>query len=143
MLQILPRSPQAWGRVERVAGTFHGRLANELRMAKAIIVVWEEQQRHRDDASEIGRRVPGVCRKVSGQLDILDTEGRRDIYTTFGVKIQASLDELLIVVDVSENCTTTGRTLECPSGSKYSFVIVELKEVVLRARPRVVDWVPR
>ena len=37
---------------------------------------------------------------------------------------------------------TTEQTLASLSGSKYSFVIVELKEVVVKKRPRVVEWVP-
>jgi hypothetical protein len=37
---------------------------------------------------------------------------------------------------------TTGRTSGCLSNSKYSFVIVELEEVVVQKRPRVVEFVP-
>ena len=37
---------------------------------------------------------------------------------------------------------TTGRTSAFPSRSKYSFEIVHLKEVLVRHRPRVVEYVP-
>ena len=35
-----------------------------------------------------------------------------------------------------------GMTLVFPSRSKYSFEIVHLKEVLVRHRPRVVEYVP-
>ena len=60
----------------------------------------------------------------------------------FGAKVEATKKELPITVVVDPNVTTIGRTWACFSGSRYSFLIVELKEVVLQNRPRIVDWVP-
>ena len=84
-----------------------------------------------------------ICQKVSHRLDNLDTEGRRAIYAAFGVSVQASREELLITIVVSENCTTTGQTLASSSNSVYSFVVVDLKEVVHYAGgQKVIEFVP-
>ena len=51
-----------------------------------------------------------VCQQVSARLDNLDTEGRHDTYAAFTVSVQASREELLIILVNSAKCTITEQT---------------------------------
>ena len=73
--------------------------------------VLEDQQRLKDDASEVEHRIIEVCRKVSDKLDTLDSEGKRATFAAFGVKVQATRDEMSMTVVVDPKVTTIGRTL--------------------------------
>ena len=109
---------------------------------ESALRVLEDQQRCNDDATEVERRIVEACREVFKKLDALDFEGKRATFSAFGVKVQATCDEMSITVVVDQKVTTTAQTWECSSNSKYSFVIVELKEVVVQKMPRVVEYVP-
>ncbi len=82
-------------------------LSEEKRKELNILV---EQQRLRDESSELDRRVREVCQRVSDRLDNLDLEGRRAVYSAFGVSVKASRDDLLITLVISNKCTTIGQT---------------------------------
>ena len=117
-------------------------LRNLLEEKHRALSLLEEQQRREDDMLEVERRVLERCREFSDSLDDLDGRGKRAVLAAFGVQVRASKDDLLITLSVSPECTTIGRTLESSSGHQYSLVIVELKEAVLKKRPRVVDFAP-
>ncbi len=70
---------------------------------KKELHILEEQQRQRDDPTELDRRVHEVCQQVSDRLDNLDAEGRRSFYAAFGVSVQAIDEDLLITIAGSEN----------------------------------------
>ena len=71
----------------------------------------EDQQRFKDDAAEVERRIVEVCREVSGKLDGLDFEGKRATLAAFGVKVQATRDEMSMTVVVDPKVTTIAQTL--------------------------------
>ena len=102
----------------------------------------EEQLRHKDDSAEVERRIFAVCREVSERLDNLDYEGKRATFAAFSTKVEATRDDMSMTVAVDPKVTTIGQTLGYSSNSKYSFVIVELEEVVVQKMPRVVEFVP-
>ena len=102
----------------------------------------EEQERNNDDAALVESRIVEMCRVASSKLDHLDFQGKRALMTAFGVKVHVIRDDFRLEVEVSPEVTTIGQTWGCLSSSKYSFVIVELEEVVVQKRPRVVEFVP-
>ena len=104
--------------------------------------VLEEQQQLKDDAADMEGRIIERCRKLSRKLENLSFEGKRSMFAAFGLKVEATREDVSITVIVGPEFTTTEQTLALPSVSKYSFRIVELKEVVVRIRSRLVEWVP-
>ncbi len=69
------------------------------------------QKQQNDDAEEAGRRVAEYCQAVSDKLDDLDLEGKRATLAAFGVKFEATRDDLSITIRIDPNCTTIARTL--------------------------------
>ncbi len=81
-----------------------------------------------------------MCREVSKRLDGLDFEGKR---ATFGARVQATREDMSMTVVVDPKVTTTARTSASSSNSVYSFVVVDLKEVVHYAGgQKVIEFVP-
>ena len=112
---------------------------------RELLSALEEQQRMRDNAAEIRGRIAGYCRQLEPKLANLDFDGKRALLGAFGVQVEAPREDVTITVVIYpqfDNLTTIARTLGCLSNSKYSFVIVELEEVVVQKRPRVVEFVP-
>ena len=114
-------------------------LYDEKRRALAVL---EEQRRNKDDASLVEERIVEMCQQVSAGLENLDFWGKRRVLEAFGVKVHVNRDDFRMVMEMSPEITTIGQTSGCLSNSKYSFVIVELEEVVVQKRPRVVEFVP-
>ena len=79
-----------------------------------------------------------MSRKLAGPF----LNEKRPVSATFGVNVAATREETSMSMVVGPEITTIGQTLGCLSNSKYSFVIVELEEVVVQKRPRVVEFVP-
>ena len=105
--------------------------------------VLEEQERLQDDAADMERRIVGQCLKLAERLGNLDFEGKRAMFAALGLKVEATRDDVSITVVLDPKFTTTERTLACSSGSAYSFVIADLKEVVSwDGRKKVVEFVP-
>ncbi len=75
------------------------------------LLLLEAQQQQNDDAKEAGSRVAGYCQAVSDKLDDLDLEGKRATLAAFGVKFEATRENLSITIRVDPNCTTIARTL--------------------------------
>ena len=89
--------------------------------------VLEDQQRYRDDVSEVEARIFEACREIAKKLDTLDFEGRRAAFAAFGVKVQATREDMSMTVVVDPRVTTIGQTLACSPNWSYT--------VVLRPRP--------
>ena len=62
--------------------------------------VLEDQQKSKDDAAEVERRIVEMCQQFSEKLDGLDFEGKRSTMAAFGVKIEATRDDMLITLVV-------------------------------------------
>ena len=73
--------------------------------------VLEDQQRHRDDAAEVERRIVEICQQVSQKLECLEFEGKRATLAAFGAKIEATREEMSITIVVDPKFTTIGQTL--------------------------------
>ena len=70
----------------------------------------EDQQRHKDDAAEVERRIIEACREVSKRLDGLDFEGKRAAFAAFGVRVQATREEMSMTIVVDPSVTTIVQT---------------------------------
>ena len=88
------------------------------------------------------RHIVGHCQVLSRKLEDLDFEGKRSVFGAFCLKVDPTREDISITVVVDPVFLTIEQTLGCLSNSKYSFVIVELEEVVVQKRPRVVEFVP-
>ena len=71
----------------------------------------EDQQRHKDDVSEVEARIFEACREIAKKLDTLDFEGKRAAFAAFGVKVQATREDMSMTVVVDPKVTTIERTL--------------------------------
>ena len=76
----------------------------------------KEQRNRRDDAAAVEERIAGYCRQFSENLDRLTHEGRRAVLSAFGVKVEATLEELLVTVEVNPDGvgTTTSPSPSSP-----------------------------
>ena len=70
----------------------------------------EDQQRHKDDAGKVERRIIEACREVSKRLDGLDSEGKRATLAAFSVRVQATREEMSMTVVVDPSVTTIVQT---------------------------------
>ena len=75
------------------------------------LLLLEAQHQQHDSAEEAGRRVAEYCQVVSDKLDDLDLEGKRAALAAFGVKFEATRENLSITIKMDPNCTTIARTL--------------------------------
>ena len=76
-----------------------------------VLRVLEQQQRFKDDAADMERRIAEQCRKLSRKLETLDFEAKRSMLGAFGLKVEATRDEASITLVVDPNFTTTEQTL--------------------------------
>lgn len=91
----------------------------------------------------VRERVTEYCRQLEKQLEQVDFNGRRALLGVFGVRVEASRDDVSITVVLDPSLFTTVQTLACSSSSAYSFVIADLKEVISwDGRQKVVEFVP-
>ena len=58
----------------------------------------EEQERLRDDAAVVRERIAEYCRQLEEKLECLDFEGRRALLGVFGVRVEASRDDVSMTV---------------------------------------------
>ena len=79
----------------------------------------EDQQRHKDNAAEVERRVMAVCREVSKRLEGLDFEGKRATFAAFGARVQVTREEMSMTVVVDPKVTTTAQTLALPHARSH------------------------
>ena len=65
---------------------------------RRLLRVLEEQERLRDDAALVRERVTEYCRQLEEKLEHLDFEGRRALLGVFGVRVEASRDDVSMTV---------------------------------------------
>ncbi len=78
---------------------------------EASLRLLEEQQRQRDDAAEAGERIAAFCKRLAEGIDDLDLYGKRAMLAAFGVRVEATREEVSITIVVDPNVTTIARTL--------------------------------
>lgn len=72
--------------------------------------VLEDQQRYKDDVSKVEGRIFDACREIAKKLDTLDFEGKRATLAAFGVKVQATREDMSMTVVVDPKVTTIVQT---------------------------------
>ena len=80
---------------------------------RRLLRVLEEQERLRDDAALVRERVTEYCRQLEEKLEHLDFEGRRALLGVFGVRVEASRDDVSMTVVLDPKYaafTTTAQT---------------------------------
>ena len=88
-------------------------LSDEMERALRVL---EEQLRHKDDAAEMERRIVEQCEWLCRKLEHLDFEGGRSLFDAFGMKVDATREDISITLVVDPRVTTIGRTLASPRG---------------------------
>ena len=81
---------------------------------RQLLRVLEEQERLRDDAAVVRERITEYCRQLEEKLDHLDFDGRRALLGVFGIRVEASRDDVSITVVLDPKYaefTTIERTL--------------------------------
>lgn len=81
----------------------------------------QEQQRQRDDVAEAAERISAYCERLAQTVDELDLDGKRAMLAAFGVRVEATRDEVFITVVVDPNVTTIARTLA--STDKWAYTV--------------------
>ena len=85
--------------------------------------VLQEQQRLRDDASVVRERTEEYCRQLEEKLEDLDFDARRALLGVFGVRVEASRDDVSMTV-VHPKVTTIARTLASLHGRSRRYLSV-------------------
>ena len=78
---------------------------------EASLRVLEEQQKKDEDADEAARRVAQYGQALSEKMHDQDFDGKRATLAAFGVRFEATRDDVSITVVVDPNVTTIARTL--------------------------------
>ena len=66
----------------------------------------EDQQKKKDDAVHAAERIAEYCRRLAEGLDNLDQEGKRATFAAFGVKVEATRDDLSVTLAIDPGATT-------------------------------------
>ena len=85
--------------------------------------VLQEQQRLRDDASVVRERTEEYCRQLEEKLENLDFDARRALLGVFGVRVEASRDDVSMPV-VDPKVTTIAQTLASLHGRSRRYLSV-------------------
>ena len=72
--------------------------------------VLEEQRKQRDAGNHAEEQIEAFCRRMSENLDNMDFDGKRATLAAFGVKVQATPENISITVVVDPNVTTMETT---------------------------------
>ena len=72
--------------------------------------VLEEQQRRVDAAVEAKDQIGEYCRRISENINMLDTEGKRAAFSAMGVKVVATRETLSITIAVDPDATTMSQS---------------------------------
>ena len=72
---------------------------------RQMLRVLEEQERLRDDAALVRERVTAYCHQLEEKLEHLDFDGRRALLGVFGVRVEASRDDVSMTVVLDPKCT--------------------------------------
>ena len=92
---------------------------------------------------DLQAQVEALCRQYSDRLDELGREDRLRLFRLLNVRLTGSPGRVSVTGILDPSFFTTVRILASSSTSTYSFVIVELKEVISwKGRQKVVEFVP-
>ena len=86
-------------------------LSDEKELALRVL---EEQERLRDDAADVERRIVEQCHRLVERLDTLDFDGKRALFSALGLKVEATREDVSITVVLDPKFTTTEQTLASP-----------------------------
>ena len=78
---------------------------------EASLKLLGEQQRQRDDVAEAAERISGYCERLAQTVDELDFDGQHALLAAFGVRVEATRDDVSITVVVDPNVPTIEHTL--------------------------------
>ena len=68
--------------------------------------VLDVQQKGKDAAVDAEERIAEYCNRVAEGLDNLDQEGKRATFAAFGVKVEATRDDLSVTLEIDPGATT-------------------------------------
>ena len=68
--------------------------------------VLEDQQNKKDDALHAKERIAEYCRRLEEGLDDLEVEGKRATLAAFGVKVEATREDLKVTMEINPGATT-------------------------------------
>ena len=82
----------------------------------------EDQQKRKDAVADTEERVAEDCRRLAEGLDNLDQEGKRATFGAFGVKVEATRDDLSVTLEIGPGATTIqplSRSRSSPQASSF------------------------
>ena len=65
----------------------------------------EDQQKSKDAVVHAEERIAEYCRRQAEGLDNLDQEGKRATFAAFGVKVEATREDLSVVLEIDPGVT--------------------------------------
>ena len=68
--------------------------------------VLEDQQNKKDDVLHAKERIAEYCRRLEEGLDNLEVEGKRATLAAFGVKVEATREDLKVTMEINPGATT-------------------------------------
>ena len=75
-----------------------------------LLSALKEQRDNQRDANLAHDRIAAYCRQIAHNLDESDFDGKRRLFAAFGVKVEASVDDLAVIMEVNEAITTKALT---------------------------------
>ena len=84
-------------------------LERKRRSLKAL----EEQQKAKDDAAMAEERITAYCQQFRENLAELDAEGKRALFSAFGVMVVATRDDLQVRITVNPDATVMTPSSQC------------------------------
>ena len=71
-----------------------------------LLSALEGQQKRKDAVADAGDRIAEYCRRLAEGLDNLDQAGKRATFAVFGVKAEATRDDLSVTLEIDPGATT-------------------------------------
>ena len=72
---------------------------------EATLAGLQEQQRRRDNVGEVEEIVRKYCAQVEEKLDAAGFDEKREVFAAFGVRMEATVDDLSVFMDVDPTVT--------------------------------------
>ena len=69
------------------------------------LCILEDQQKKKDSAVDAEQRIAEYCGRLAEGLDNLDQEGKRATFAAFGVKVEATRDDLSVTLEIDPGVT--------------------------------------
>lgn len=81
---------------------------------RKLLAALEEQQRLRDDAAVVRERIASYCARLEFVLPQLDFDAKRALFGAFGLRVEASRDDVSVTLVLDPKFTTIEQTLASP-----------------------------